>query len=440
MKHADVLIIGAGLSGLSAGYYLAEQGKKVHLLEARSVVGGRTSSWSEQGMRVESGLHRVFGFYRALPRLVERAGVKWNDIIYWEDEMEIRVAEGPRAVYGLSWKKPAKTVRSVFGNDQMLSKEDKRAMGRFIVGGLRNYLKRPKQLDDVAVLDYAKEYGVSDEGILRILVPLSSGVFFLPPEQYSAFVFFSLLGPYLHRLPTIRLGAFNGGMTGVLCAPIAHAIERLGGTVETDAVAETLIIEDGCVRGVVVNGDELFAENTIVATSFGAAKVLLDPFYGQEWFSSWLSVPSVSAITIQIELTDPAMPIDRTTFGPGTIWGSFAEQSRSTFREVRGRLSIILVPPHPLLLLSSDELLARTIVDGKKLGIDLEGKIKDYRVIEEPNSFYALQPSYHFLRPSQKTPIPGLTLAGDYTMQKYISTMEGAVVAGEKAAQVILHQ
>jgi 15-cis-phytoene desaturase len=30
--------------------------------------------------------------------------------------------------------------------------------------------------------------------------------------------------------------------------------------------------------------------------------------------------------------------------------------------------------------------------------------------------------------------VPGLTLAGDYTQQKYLATMEGAVHSGELAA------
>ncbi len=51
--------------------------------------------------------------------------------------------------------------------------------------------------------------------------------------------------------------------------------------------------------------------------------------------------------------------------------------------------------------------------------------------------FHTLEPGYQKLRPTQKTPIQGLTLAGDYTKQPYFATMEGATVSGIMAAALI---
>ena len=65
----DVLIIGTGLAGLSAGMELANQGWRVRMVERFKVVGGRCADWVDDGMHVESGLHRWLGFYRALPAL-----------------------------------------------------------------------------------------------------------------------------------------------------------------------------------------------------------------------------------------------------------------------------------------------------------------------------------------------------------------------------------
>lgn len=40
-------------------------------------------------------------------------------------------------------------------------------------------------------------------------------------------------------------------------------------------------------------------------------------------------------------------------------------------------------------------------------------------------------------RPSQVTPIPHFTMAGDWTSQKFLGSMEGAVLGGKLAAEVV---
>ena len=67
----------------------------------------------------------------------------------------------------------------------------------------------------------------------------------------------------------------------------------------------------------------------------------------------------------------------------------------------------------------------------------MRGHILAYRVVKLPADFYSLSPGNDALRPPQETPIPGLTLAGDYTRQEYLATMEGAVVSGRLAARIV---
>src|SRR5690349_14001053 len=94
MRTRDVIVVGGGLAGLTCGLELSSRGYNVLVLEARPVVGGRTSSWLQNGMAVESGLHRVLGFYTHFPDLLRRAGINLDDIVYWEDEIEIRLPDG----------------------------------------------------------------------------------------------------------------------------------------------------------------------------------------------------------------------------------------------------------------------------------------------------------------------------------------------------------
>merc|ERR1711871_883529 len=66
-----------------------------------------------------------------------------------------------------------------------------------------------------------------------------------------------------------------------------------------------------------------------------------------------------------------------------------------------------------------------------------KAKLLKYAVVKTPRSVYAAIPGRNKYRPSQRTPIPNFTLAGDWTSQKYLGSMEGAVLAGKLAAEVV---
>ncbi|WP_455641311.1 protoporphyrinogen oxidase [Parabacteroides sp.] len=53
--HTDILIIGAGLTGLTTAFHLNRQGKQVHLLECSNRVGGQIHTFREDGFIFESG-------------------------------------------------------------------------------------------------------------------------------------------------------------------------------------------------------------------------------------------------------------------------------------------------------------------------------------------------------------------------------------------------
>ena len=66
-----------------------------------------------------------------------------------------------------------------------------------------------------------------------------------------------------------------------------------------------------------------------------------------------------------------------------------------------------------------------------------KAKLLKSAVVRVPRSVYAAIPGRNKYRPSQKTPIPNFTLAGDWTSQKFLGSMEGAVLGGKLAAEVI---
>src|SRR5450755_3330416 len=61
LEHVDVLIVGAGLSGIGAGYHVQEKcpGKSYAILEARDSIGGTWHLFRYPGIRSDSDMHTL---------------------------------------------------------------------------------------------------------------------------------------------------------------------------------------------------------------------------------------------------------------------------------------------------------------------------------------------------------------------------------------------
>jgi 15-cis-phytoene desaturase len=437
MKKPKTVVIGSGLAGLSAGLELSRHGFEVLLLEASPYLGGRTASWNKNGMEVEAGLHRILGFYTAFPKLVKKAGLKMKDVVIWEDEIEVKVADGPSYVYGASPVfRPFKTLSSPFRNN-LISWSETWKLLKFFVSGIAAYAADPAKLDEVSVLEYAQRFHLADETIQRMIVPLTAGLFFLPPERYSAFVFFGPFAHALKRFYRVRIGAFRAGMTDILAGPVAEKITRLGGTIITEARVTRLIVHNNRVQGVQVNDtDDYACDYVVMAASLGPAHEIIRASSLQDAFPQLLSLPTMPEVNLQLEFSRPIWPVDRAVFGPGTSLITFTEQSRTTFKDKPGRLSIILTPPDRLIGMSDAEIFEVFKQDAPRLGID-PARVTGYRVIRHPADFYLLSPRMNKLRPGTRTAVENLFLAGDYVQQSFMATMEGAIITGNSAAREV---
>lgn len=74
-KELDVIIIGAGMAGLTAARTLAEAGIRVTLLEARSRIGGRILTHRSGGQPIELGAEFIHGRPPELWALIAEAGL-----------------------------------------------------------------------------------------------------------------------------------------------------------------------------------------------------------------------------------------------------------------------------------------------------------------------------------------------------------------------------
>jgi 15-cis-phytoene desaturase len=439
VPHENVIVVGAGLAGLSCAFELIERGCAVTIVESRAVVGGRAASWLEDGMAVESGLHKFLGVYRALPALLEEAGVKINDIIDWVDELHIHHPGGPNGRFTTApYRHPLGTAASVFGNNALLPLGEKAKLAAMGTAGMARCIKDPLEFDKLSIAQYAAEFGISHQVIQQVLSTSTQAILFLSADRFSAYAAFAPVVESVKHGLTFRLGAFKGGMTEVMINPIAEAIRDRGGIIRDDSPVRKLVVENGRVIGVRLEEEELRADAIVLAVPLKPAQGLLRPeFESNDWFQPMLRLPSLSAATIQFELDVNLLPTDHTNFS-STGLCCFAEQSHTTFTHVAGRFSAILYPPGDFLSLGPIEVAERAYDDADKLGLPLRAHSQRYRIVNHPHDFYAMEPGTESLRPDQRTPIPGLALAGDYTRQPFLASMEGAVISGQRAAEAIV--
>lgn len=82
-KSKDVVVIGAGYTGLIAAYRLAQAGKKVSVLERGNVIGGLASDFTVEGASLERAYHHLFKTDTYIIDMANELGV--GDKLRWHD-------------------------------------------------------------------------------------------------------------------------------------------------------------------------------------------------------------------------------------------------------------------------------------------------------------------------------------------------------------------
>jgi len=82
MNNYDVVIVGAGFTGLTAAYVLSKQGKRVQVVEADSTPGGLAGIFEfDDGVSVEKFYHHWFNNDVFVPELVKELGLEGDVIL-----------------------------------------------------------------------------------------------------------------------------------------------------------------------------------------------------------------------------------------------------------------------------------------------------------------------------------------------------------------------
>ena len=104
-------------------------------------------------------------------------------------------------------------------------------------------------------------------------------------------------------------------------------------------------------------------------------------------------------------------------------------------------LQCVLTPGDPWIPRKTNEIVAHTDAQVRALFPSAAGLTLVWsNVVKLAQSLYREAPGMEPFRPEQRTPVANFFLAGSYTRQDYIDSMEGATMSGRLAAAAILER
>jgi zeta-carotene desaturase len=472
-----VAIVGAGLAGLATAVDLADAGCEIEIFESRPFVGGKVGSWVDgDGNHVEMGLHVFFGCYYQLFDLMKKVGVLENLRLKEHTHTFINKGGQTGALdFRFLTGAPFNGLKAFFTTSQ-LSLQDKLqnaiALGTSpIVRGLVDFngaMKTIRNLDKISFADWFRSHGGSNGSIKRLWNPIAYALGFIDCENMSARCMLTIFQLFAVRTEASVLRMLEGSPSEYLHKPILEYLEARGTKVYTrQQVREIQFTESDeqtRVTGIVVaQGDTV---KTITADAYvfacdvpGIQRIL--PHEWRKWseFDNIYKLDAVPVATVQLrfdgwvtELNDGeqrkqlnhAAGIDNLLYTADADFSCFADLALTSpadyYRPGQGSLlQLVLTPGDPFIAQTNEAIAQHVLKQVHELfPSSRELNMTWYSVVKLAQSLYRESPGMDAYRPNQKTPVDNFFLAGSYTQQDYIDSMEGATISGRRAAKVIL--
>jgi len=258
----DVVIIGAGLSGLAAGIRLAQFDKKVLIVESHTVVGGLNSYYSRKNRTFDVGLHAMTNFSpkgdRSSPlgKLLKQLRFRHDDFQLCQQQVsEIRFPE----------------KRLGFTNDFAFLEQE---VADQFPDQIDGFLKLVKIVEEYDELNLNNGDWVSSRQILEgcISDPVLIDMLFCPLMYYGNAQERDMdFYQFVIMFKAIFFQGFAkpmGGMPHIL-GLLVEKYKNLGGELRMDAEVQRLETRQGKIHSVVlVSGEQISAAKVISSMGY----------------------------------------------------------------------------------------------------------------------------------------------------------------------------
>ncbi|WP_413389654.1 15-cis-phytoene desaturase [Prochlorococcus marinus] len=454
-----VAIAGAGLAGLSCAKYLADAGHTPFVYEARNVLGGKVAAWKdEDGDWYETGLHIFFGAYPNMLQLFKELDIE--DRLQWKSHsMIFNQPEEPGTYSRFDFPDlpaPINGVAAILSNNDMLSWPEKISFGLGLIPAMLRGQDYVEDCDKYSWTEWLKKQNIPERVNDEVFIAMSKALNFIGPDEISSTVLLTALNRFLQEKNGSKMAFLDGAPPERLCQPIVDHIRASGGDVFLNSPLKKINLkEDGCVENFLIgsakesHGKEIEADAYVSAMPVDIFKTILpNEWASKDIFRKLEGLKGVPVINIHLWFDRKLTNIDHLLFSRSPLLSVYADMS-ITCKEYedpnRSMLELVFAPAKDWISRKDEEIIDATMKELAKLFPvhflgENQAKLRKYKVIKTPQSVYKAVPGCQDLRPDQKTPISNFFLTGDYTMQKYLASMEGAVLSGKLCAEKIQSQ
>jgi len=461
-KGKRIAIFGGGLSGLACAKYLSDAGHTPTLYEARPILGGKVAAWQdEDGDYIETGLHIFFGAYPNIHNLFEELRI--TDRLQWAPHrMTFAMQELPGEFTSFEFPAgvpaPFNMAAAILGNTKMLTLEEKIKM----VPGLLPMLLEGQSFidaqDELSVLEFMIKYGMPDRINEEIFIAMGKALDFIDPDLLSMTVVLTAMNRFINEADGSQTAFLDGNPTKRFCEPIKNFVESTGGEVVCSSpVTQIHLNDDNTVKSLQLkDGTQVEADYYVSAVPVDVFKRLVPTQWSTDPFFRQIDeLEGIPVINIQMWFDRKLNSVDGLCFSRSSLLSVYADMSNccAEYASETSMLELVFAPccpeagsPINWIAKPDSEIIDAALKELARLfpteiGDDApehkKAKLTKSTVVRVPRSVYAAVPGRNKFRPSQQTPIDNFILAGDYASQKYLGSMEGAVLSGKLAAEVI---
>ncbi len=451
-----VAIAGGGLAGLACAKYLVDAGHQPIVFESRDVLGGLVAAWKdEEGDWYETGLHAFFGAYPNMIQLFKELGIE--DRLQWKKHALIFNQPEKPGTYSYfnvpNIPAPFNVIASILTNNDMLTWTQKL---RFALGLWPAAVfgeKYAEEMDQYTLLEWLEKQGIDEKVNSDIFIAASKALTFINPDEVSATIILIAMNRFLQERYGSKIAFLDGSPTERLCQPMVDYITERGGQVLLEKPLKEIVLNENRtvkhfnLRGINGKTDEIIeADAYVCAVSVDVMKVLMPtPWREISFFQKMEKLEGVPVINLHLWFDRKLTDIDQLLFSRSDILSVYADMSvtcKAYEDPNRSMLELVLAPAKNWIDKSEEEIIAVTMQELERLFPqhltgDNPAQLRKYKVVKTPRSVYRSVPGCQAIKPTQVTPIANFFLAGSYTSQNKLGSMEGAVLSGKLAAQAI---